>query len=63
MQTAMRRCCIIARDNNVVRVDFGREPDPPAPRFPGGIGLREALIDESAEPTMDIRTAVPRLRL
>jgi hypothetical protein len=26
---------IIGRENNVVRVDFGREADPPAPKFPG----------------------------
>jgi hypothetical protein len=25
---------------NVVRVDFRREPDPPAPKFPGANGLR-----------------------
>jgi hypothetical protein len=32
---------VIGRDNNVVRVDFGRDPDPPAPTFPGANGLRE----------------------
>jgi hypothetical protein len=26
---------IIGRESNVVRVDFGRESDPPAPQFPG----------------------------
>jgi hypothetical protein len=31
---------IIGRENNVVRVDFGREADPPAPKFPGANGLR-----------------------
>jgi hypothetical protein len=31
---------VIARESNVVRVDFNRQPDPPAPRFPGGRGLR-----------------------
>jgi hypothetical protein len=31
---------IIGRENNVVRVDFGRESDPPAPKFPGANGLR-----------------------
>ena len=31
---------IIARENNVVLVDFRREPDPPAPRFPGAGALR-----------------------
>ena len=42
---------IIARENNVVRVDFRREPDRPAPRFPGAGALRienegEAPADE-----------------
>jgi hypothetical protein len=32
---------VIRRDNNVLEVDFSREPDPPAPRFPGASGLRE----------------------
>ena len=31
---------VVARENNVVRVDFRREPDPPAPRFPGAGALR-----------------------
>jgi hypothetical protein len=33
---------IVGRDSNIVRVDFTREPDPPAPRFPGAAGLRMA---------------------
>jgi hypothetical protein len=37
---------VIGRDNNVVRVDFGRDPDPPAPKFPGATGLRE-VCEES----------------
>jgi hypothetical protein len=32
---------VIDRQSNVVWVDFSREPDPPAPRFPGAGGLRE----------------------
>jgi hypothetical protein len=39
----MRRAAIrhvIGRDRNVVRVDFRRRPDPPAPRFPGAAALR-----------------------
>jgi hypothetical protein len=32
---------VIRRENNVLEVDFSREPDPPAPRFPGASGLRE----------------------
>ena len=31
---------IIERQRNIVRVDFGREPDPPAPKFPGAAALR-----------------------
>ena len=31
---------VVARDNNVIRVDFRREPDPPAPRFPGAGAMR-----------------------
>jgi hypothetical protein len=38
---------VIGRENNVVQVDFSRDPDPPAPRFPGATGLRE-IDNESA---------------
>jgi hypothetical protein len=31
---------VIARESNIVRVDFSREPDPPTPCFPGANGLR-----------------------
>jgi len=31
---------VIARESNVVCVDFSRDPDPPAPCFPGANGLR-----------------------
>jgi hypothetical protein len=31
---------VIARESNVVRVDFSRDSDPPAPRFPDANGLR-----------------------
>jgi hypothetical protein len=31
---------IIDRRDNIVLVDFEREPDPPAPRFPGASGVR-----------------------
>lgn len=30
---------VIAREHNVIRVDFNRDPDPPAPVFPGANGL------------------------
>jgi hypothetical protein len=33
---------VIARDSNVVRVDFTRRRDPSAPRFPGAGALRPA---------------------
>lgn len=32
---------VLDRKSNVVWVDFNRDPDPPAPRFPGASGLRE----------------------
>jgi hypothetical protein len=41
---------VIGRENNVVRVDFSRDPDPPAPGFPGASGLRE-IGDESTNAT------------
>ena len=46
-------CYVIARDTNVLRVDFSREPDPPAPYFPGanGLRLRRAEPDEAVAPT------------
>ena len=43
---------VIARESNVVRVDFRREPDPPAPCFPGanGVRLSHAERDEAEAP-------------
>ncbi len=32
---------VLGREGNIVLVDFGRKPHPPAPRFPGASGLRE----------------------
>jgi hypothetical protein len=40
---------VIARESNVVRVDFGHEPDPPAPCFPGASGLRLSHIERGEE--------------
>jgi hypothetical protein len=37
---------IIGRENNVVRVDFARESDPPAPKFPGANGFRPVKKEE-----------------
>ena len=34
---------VVARERNVVRVDFRREPDPPAPKFPGARALRKEV--------------------
>ena len=46
-------CYVIARESNVVRVDFSRDPDPPAPCFPGANGLRLSDIarDDADAPT------------
>jgi hypothetical protein len=41
MRTQSADRFVIARESNVVRVDFNREPDPPAPRFPGAGALRD----------------------
>jgi hypothetical protein len=41
---------VIARENNVVRVDFARGREPPEPQFPGAGALRIPCQDrESAE--------------
>jgi hypothetical protein len=46
-------CYAIARESNVVRVDFSRDPDPPAPCLPGANGLRLSDIarDDADAPT------------
>jgi len=41
MRTEYPHRFVIARESNVVRVDFHREPEPPAPRFPGASALRD----------------------
>ena len=43
---------VVERDGNVLRVDFGREPDPPAPKFPGAGALHEAPMSDNAEPAL-----------
>ncbi len=50
-------CYVIARESNVVRADFNREPDPPAPYFPGANGLRlgNAERDVEAFPSAEAR--------
>lgn len=49
-------CYVIARESNVVRVDFNREPDPPAPHFPGARGLRlsNAQRDGEKSPSAEV---------
>jgi hypothetical protein len=39
----LRKRTIIARESNIVRVDFRRQPDPPAPKFPGAGALRQEI--------------------
>ena len=57
---------VIARESNVVRVDFKRDPDPPAPHFPGAIGLRLSPCErdegETATAAIAIRGAGSRFR-
>ena len=49
---------VVERDSNIVRVDFGREPDPPAPKFPGAGALHEAPpMNDVAEPALVRRAA------
>ncbi|MNC89309.1 hypothetical protein D3C83_52230 [compost metagenome] len=40
---------VIARIGNVVRVNFSRDPEPPAPRFPGAAALRGSGEEEAHE--------------
>ena len=40
---------VIARERKIVRVDFSREPDPPAPKFPGAAALRNTNWQEPAD--------------
>jgi hypothetical protein len=51
MTTGILDRYIIARERNVVRVDFRRETDPPTPKFPGAGALRK---DRSAAPSQRI---------
>lgn len=37
---------VIAREGNVIRVDFPAETDPPAPKFPGAAALRQSQLPE-----------------
>ena len=54
---------VIARDGNVVRVDFARRRDPPAPLFPGAGALRPATRAAMDQSEPQARSApFPRLR-
>ena len=43
----MKHCnrCVLGREHNIVHVDFGRGPEPPAPKFPGAAARRSAGPD------------------
>lgn len=50
---------ILWREANVVRVDFHKEPDPPAPRFPGAGALRmRGYVEELLECSAARRPAI-----
>jgi hypothetical protein len=51
---------VIGRHDNIVLVDFSREPHPPAPRFPGAGGLRERGYDELKMSVAPLAVADPR---
>ena len=51
---------VSCREDNVLWVDFRRDPDPPAPRFPGAGGLRE-IVDKNTSATKHIADALPKL--
>jgi hypothetical protein len=48
---------VIARESNMVRVDFARRPDPPAPRFPGAGGLRPHHVESRCNGLQQVRCA------
>ena len=47
---------VVRRENNVVLVDFTRNPEPPNPRFPGANALRNNAAEE-----VQLRLVLPRL--
>jgi hypothetical protein len=55
---------VIGRERNVVRVDFTRQPDPPAPRFPGVGAMRIGAVAECDDqpPVFAYRTREGLLR-
>jgi hypothetical protein len=53
--------CVISRESNVVRVDFGRKPDdPPAPRFPGAGALRAEPKEKRIDRVGPAASSIPR---
>jgi len=51
------RSCVIERKNNILRVDFRREPDPPAPKFPGAGAMHKIRLEEREEAALARRAA------
>src|SRR5687767_1498398 len=51
MKTGFLDRYVIARERNVVRVNFRQEPDPPAPKFPGAGALRNELSETPTTPS------------
>ena len=52
---------VIARESNIIRVDFSRGPDPPAPCFPGANSLRPSDTEcdgDNAPPSAYARAAI-----
>src|ERR1700761_2018980 len=52
---------VIARESNIIRVDFSRAPDPPAPCFPGANSLRPRDTEcdgDNAPPSAYARAAI-----
>jgi hypothetical protein len=58
----MSRICdryVIAREDNVVLVDFAREPDPPTPQFPGAGALRNQIHGSQRAERSQLALPVP----
>jgi hypothetical protein len=49
---------VIACEHNVVRVNFRREPDPPAPKFPGASALRRGARPEQSVEAINNTTLI-----
>jgi hypothetical protein len=50
---------VVGRDDNVIHVDFGQEPDPPAPRFPGAASSRVATVLSDTGDAFALQWAAP----